>query len=274
MKLLDDILPAARFIESWLEELRPQTAIILGSGLSAVTERMADVHSLAYEELPGFPAVGVAGHGGRVFAGLFNGLPVLMFAGRYHYYEGYDAWQVTAPVRLAAELGCERIVLTNAAGGIDDRMTPGDFMLVSDHLNLMGINPLRGRPDREFLDLGNLYDRDFYPRLREALSSSGIQLHQGTLAWMTGPSYETPAEIQALERLGAAAVSMSTIPEAIIARSRRMHVAAVSLIANYAAGKQPGALEHDEVLAVGLKAAETFELLLEKLFHFWSAPCS
>ena len=272
MTCLDDISLAAQETVQWLAGKSPQLGIILGSGLSGIVAELEQAKSLPFDQLSGFPSVGVSGHGGQVHAGELFGVPVLVFQGRYHCYEGYDAWQVTAPIRLAAAIGCRQLLLTNAAGGISSVMRPGDFMLVTDHLNFTGLNPLIGRPERNFVDLSRLYSQNFYAKLSNQLKQEAIQLHSGALAWMIGPSYETPAEINALEFLGAAAVSMSTIPEAIIARLFGLDVVAVSLIANLAAGKSLQQLNHDEVLGVGSQSDAAFKVIVKNLLSLWCVP--
>lgn len=269
MKPLDDITAATLTARSWLGKRTPTLAIILGSGLSGVVESLENAISLPYTELPSFPALSVVGHTGKLHCGTLLGENVLLFQGRYHVYEGYSAWQVTAPVRLAAELGCQRLLLTNAAGGINPAMRPGDFMLVSDHLNLVGANPMIGRAEREFTDLTQLYRHDFYHQLQQQLAAGGVRLHQGVLAWMLGPSYETPAEIRMLNTLGADAVSMSTIPEAIIARRFQLETVALSFISNLAAGRSFAPLDHQDVLARGIGSAALLRQVLQAIFSLW-----
>lgn len=270
MKPLDNIEAAVCRVNDWLADRRPQTAIVLGSGWGGVLDRLEQSDSLAYDTLPGFPAVGVVGHSGRLHQGRLFGVDVLVFEGRYHYYEGYDAWQVTALVRLAAGCDCRGIVLTNAGGGIADRLSPGHFMLVTDHLNLTAVNPLIGRPEREFIDLGCLYESSFQEQLKVSLADADITLEPGVLAWMSGPAYETPAEIRALEALGADAVSMSTVPEAIVAGLMGLKVVGLSLVSNKAAGKGSERLNHDDVLLVGRQAEKDSTHLLQELFRLWS----
>ncbi len=269
MKPLYSIDAAARTVRDWLGGRQPTLAVILGSGLAGLTSALAEGSCLPYDRLPGFPPTGVSGHGGFLHAGRLDGLDVLVFQGRYHCYEGYAAWQVTAPVRLAAALGCRHLLVTNAAGGIAEGMSAGDFMLVSDHLNMTGINPLRGRPENPFIDLSRVYCHDFYAQLKRSLQHDGISLHSGVLAWMPGPSYETPAEISALEALGAAAVSMSTVPEAVVARVLDLSVVGLSLIANLAAGKSPTRLQHEDVLTQANQVQDDFLHLVGNLLRFW-----
>ena len=270
MPLLDDLADSIATVKHWLGGRKPETAIVLGSGLAAILEQLTDTALLNYEEIPGFAASGVTGHAGCLHVGNLFGRQVLIFQGRYHCYEGYSAWQVTAPVRLAAAIGCRKLLLTNAAGGIAEGMQAGDFMLVTDHLNMIGFNPLVGRPEREFIDLSELYRHDFYPQLQEQLQRQDVHLHSGVLAWMLGPNYETPAEIRMLQLLGASAVSMSTIPEAIVACRYGLEVAAISYISNLAAGKSAGCLDHQDVLASGKQAASSLHVLFSVLFQFWS----
>lgn len=269
MKLLDDVIAAAELLNERLGLWQPELALVLGSGLATLTDELSDARSLAFDELPGFPPAGVAGHAGRIWFGELYGCRVVVFQGRYHFYEGYDAYQVTASVRLAKELGCKRILLTNAAGGICSRFNPGHFMLVTDHLNLIGDNPLRALTPSLFVDLCSLYRQDFYDDLKLSLQGDGIILQQGTLAWMSGPSYETPAEIRMLETFGADAVSMSTIPEAIMAHALGMETVAISLIANAAAGKSAEQLRHEDVLAEGKSAAASLPVLMSHLLSCW-----
>ena len=269
MILLDDISAAVQKTRCWLGDRTPEVAIILGSGLSGVLGQLENSISLSYAELPSFPVSGVVGHSGQLHCGLLFGKCVLIFQGRYHVYEGYSAWQVTAPVRLAAELGCPKLLLTNAAGGINDAMQPGDFMLVTDHLNLVGENPLIGRQEREFIDLTQLYRQDFYPELQHLMVNKGVRMHQGVVAWMLGPSYETPAEIRVLAVLGADAVSMSTIPEAIIARRFQLEIVALCFISNLAAGKSVAVLDHQHVLAKGKDSAADLLKILTGIFSLW-----
>ncbi len=267
--LLDTIDAAAAQLRRSLQGAIPDIALVAGSGLAAGLEPLSAQFQWDLAELPGFPDVSVAGQQGRLVFGDLHNCSVLAFFGRYHVYEGYSPWQVTAQVRLAAAVGCRKILLTNAAGGLLAEMTPGDFMLVTDHLNFTGLNPLIGRREREFVDLTSLYATAGGDELAEALQIRGIRLHRGVLAWMPGPSYETPAEIAFLEKAGAAAVSMSTIPEAIVARRYGLEVMAVSFIANPAAGKSPVALNHQDVLRSGQEHAAQFHTLLQCLLQRW-----
>lgn len=269
MNILDDLSITIPFVHDWLGHFRPQLAIVLGSGLSGALEQFSPLKTIQYSEIPNFSTSGVIGHAGLLHCGTLYDQQVLIFQGRFHVYEGFSAWQTTAPVRLAAAVGCKKILLTNAAGGLAEQMQPGDFMLVEDHFNLTGINPLCGRPEREFLDLTNLYRCDFYPELRQQLLASEFRLHLGSLAWMPGPCYETAAEIRLLGVSGASAVSMSTVHEAIIARRYGLETVAISSISNLAAGKTSARLDHLDVLASGERSATSLQLFLGHLFNLW-----
>lgn len=269
MNVLDDVKLAAEQLSQTLGAWQPELSLVLGSGFAGLTEQLSDARSIAFNELPGFPPAGVSGHSGRIWFGDLCGTRVVVFQGRYHYYEGYDAYQVTAPVRLANALGCRRVLLTNAAGGISSQFSPGHFMLVTDHLNLVGDNPLRALSPAPFIDLSTLYQQSFYDDLKQSLLADKVILHQGTLAWLSGPSYETPAEINMLDALGADAVSMSTVPEAIMAHALGMETVAISLIANAAAGKATEQLCHEDVLAEGKAAASLLPVLVSRLLYFW-----
>jgi purine-nucleoside phosphorylase len=245
-----DPISAAKRIAS-LSPLRPRLAIVLGSGFHGVVEQMAVQARISYQKLPGFPRPSVSGHAGELLIGQMSGTPVLILSGRAHYYEGHDMNVVTFAVRTLAAYGIRNLLLTNAAGGINRKFRPGDFMLLSDHINLMGTNPLRGPPIQglaRFVDQTEVYD----PRMRADLKRAGravkASVHSGVYLALSGPTYETPAEIRAFARLGADAVGMSTVPEAIVARQCGLRVAAVSCITNLAAGRSPEPLSHQEVL--------------------------
>lgn len=244
-------------------------AIVLGSGLGALAAQVDSAVFIPYQDLPCFPTATVAGHAGRLVAGTLQGWRVVLFQGRHHLYEGYAARQVTVSVRLAHELGCRRLLLTNAVGGINRDYSPGDFMFIDDHINLMGDNPLRGEYSNPFVDLTHLYRQALFPPLQEYAREEGIALHRGVLAALSGPSYETPAEIRMLQRLGADAVSMSTVPEAIMGKYLGMEVAGLSFVSNVAAGLSSLPLAHDEVLEAGRRGAEHLNALVRRMVLLW-----
>lgn len=261
-----------RQVRSRLGEEPFSLAVILGSGLGAAADLGTSLGEFAYGDLPGLSPARVPGHAGRLVAADCWGQRTLFFLGRSHLYEGHDARTVAAPVRAAHALGCRRLLLTNAVGGIRPGLEPGDFLFVNDHLNLLGDNPLRGERRDPFVDLSRLYRRDLYPSLAARAANRGIRLASGVLAACPGPSYETPAEVVMLERLGADVVSMSTVPEAIMGAYLAMEVVALSLVTNFAAGRAPTPLSHDEVLAIGAAAQPRFRGLLEDLLQLWNPP--
>jgi len=229
-----------------LSPLRPKLALVLGSGFNHVLRELNVDAEVPYAKLPGFPKPGVAGHDGRLFIGGLGGTPVLVLSGRAHFYEGLSMERVTFAVRVLAAYGIRDLLLTNAAGGINRRFRPGDFMVLTDHINLMGANPLRGGQD--FVDMSRVYDAKLCALLARSARVCRIKLRRGVYLAVSGPSYETPAEIRAFARLGADAVGMSTVPEAMVARQCGLRVAALSCITNLAAGMCKSPLSHEEVL--------------------------
>jgi len=235
--------------------LRPTLGMVLGSGFQQAITHLEVAREIAYGQLPGFPTVGVTGHAGRLVIGTFENVPVLVLKGRTHYYEGVEMERLTFPVRVLAELGVRTLLLTNAAGAINRLYRPGDFMALEDHINFMGANPLRGPalPGLpRFVDLTRVYDRRMIKVARIAAKKSKLRLHAGVYLAVCGPNYETPAEIRAYRRLGADAIGMSTVPEAIVARQCGLAVAGISCITNKAGGdEKAGVLVHQDVLAMG-----------------------
>jgi purine-nucleoside phosphorylase len=227
--------------------------MVLGSGFQQALSHMDVAVEIPYGQLSGFLSVGVSGHAGKLVIGHFGKVPVLVLKGRAHYYEGHDMERLTFPMRVLADFGIRTVLLTNAAGGINRRFRPGDVMVIEDHINLMGMNPLRG-PGLygvpRFVDLTHVYDEKLRERLLQAAKQAKLKAHSGVYLAVAGPSYETPAEIRAYGKLGADAVGMSTAPEAIVARQCGLKVAAVSCITNLGAGLGKGELSHQEVLAM------------------------
>jgi len=252
--------------------LRPTLALVLGSGFQGVVGALRVERRLAYGQLPGFPQVSVAGHAGELLTGWLGGTPVLVLSGRAHYYEGHSLDTVTFGVRVLAALGITDVLLTNAAGGIRRGLRPGDFLALTDHINFMGVNPLRGAaaagPCR-FVDLSAAYDRGLTGLLRRAARAAGLRLGQGVYLAVSGPSYETPAEVRAFARWGADAVGMSTVPEVIVARQCGLRVAALSCITNRAAGLAATPLSHSEVLAIAERVARRARRLLENFARLY-----
>lgn len=253
--------------------LAPKVGLVLGSGLGAAAEAMTEVTAIPYGEIPGFAPSTVPGHAGRLLLGNFAGVPAAVMQGRIHGYEGHSLQQVVFPVRLLCTMGIESLVLTNAAGSLRPEYLPGDLMLVTDHLNLCGHNPLAGLNDERlgvrFPDLSRAYDPALREQLARAADSLGFMLRRGVYAYMPGPSYETPAEIKALRQLGADAVGMSTVPEVIAAVHMRVRVAALSCLTNYGAGLSREPLSHAEVAATAARVQGRLMALLSACLPGW-----
>ncbi len=234
-----------------LSKLRPTLGMVLGSGFHHVLQELEVDAEISYQKLPGFPPVGVKGHAGKLYFGRLGGAPAIILSGRAHFYEGHPMTLVTFAVRTLAAYGITDLLLTNAAGGVNRSFRPGDFMILTDHINLMGTNPLRGAEIAgmpRFVDLTEAYDKGLRRLMERAAKARGIKLRSGVYLAVSGPSYETPAEIQAFGRLGADAVGMSTVPETIVARQCGVRVAGISCITNLAAGRSREPLSHKEVL--------------------------
>jgi purine-nucleoside phosphorylase len=259
---------AARTIRARMS-VEPRIAIVLGSGLGGFADDFDDAVRIPYEEIPGFPRSTVEGHEGRLIAGKVESVPVLAMQGRVHYYEGYALEEVTFPVRTFKLLGIKTLVLTNAAGGINVGLTQGALMVISDHLNLLGDNPLRGPNDERFgprfPDMSVVYSPVLQELVVEEAKSIGVEVRRGVYGALSGPSYETPAEIHLLRTLGVDAVGMSTVPEAIVARHMDLEVLGISCITNMAAGISDEPIDHAEVMATGDRVRGTFTQLLRKV---------
>jgi purine-nucleoside phosphorylase len=242
----------------------PTIGVILGSGLGDWATRLEAAVTMPYASIPDMPTPSVAGHPGELWLGRLGGVPVACLRGRVHAYEGHSADRVVFGARLLAELGCRAVLLTNAAGGIRSDLSPGSLMLVTDHINLSGHNPLVGWGDRPgFIDMTRAYDARLLAAARAAASARGLALADGVYAALLGPSYETPAEIRMLRTLGADAVGMSTALEAIALRERGVAVGAVSCITNAAAGLSAAPLDHDDVQETAARTKDRFEALLD-----------
>lgn len=255
--------------------MRPALAMMLGSGFQHALGQFQPARELAYGQLPGFPTVGVTGHAGKLVFGHFEQVPVVVLKGRAHYYEGHEMARLAFPVRVLAELGVRTLLLTNAAGAVNRAFRPGDFMVVEDHINLMGMNPLRGPGPSglpRFVDLSQVYDPALIKLAKQAAKAARMRWHMGVYLAVTGPNYETPAEIRAFRRLGADAVGMSTVPEAIVARQCGLAVAALSCITNLAGGDlSSGTLVHQDVLAMGEKKKDESARFLKAFAQLYSS---
>ena len=248
-----------------LDGLRPRVAIVLGSGLGSVADAVQSAIRIPYSAIPGFPEPGAPGHKGELVGGTLEGVPVVVQSGRFHLYEGHAPDVAALPTRVFAALGATTLVVTNAAGGIRHTFRPPTLMLIADHINLMFRNPLEGaleEGEQRFPDMSDPYDRELRALAREVALQQQIGLEEGVYAALLGPSYETPAEIRMLARLGADAVGMSTVPEVIAARARGIRCLGFSSITNVAAGLSAAPLSHEEVLAAGARLAGQLATLI------------
>lgn len=253
-----------------LEEACPETAIVLGSGLGPVAETLGIEVEVPFAEVPGLSASTVPGHAGRFALSRVAGKPILIAQGRRHFYEGISLHELTAGIRFMHGLGVRRVVLTNAAGAINSAFEVGELMLVTDHLNLLGFSPLAGVP--QFCDMTEVYGLAWRQTFLAEAAALGIPLHQGVYAAVPGPQYETPAEIRMLRTLGADAVGMSTVPEAIQARALGMEVAALSMLTNWASGLRCQTLSHEEVLTVADTVGANLARLLQGVLSDTTQP--
>lgn len=277
----ENAVEAAEFIKSKYDKPL-KTALVLGSGLGDFADSLDDAVKLPYSEIPHFARSTVEGHAGRLVLGETAGVPVAVQQGRFHYYEGYAMEQVIFPVRVFGVLGIENLILTNAAGSVQTSYKQGDLVLLRDHINLMGINPLRGANDERFgarfPDMTQIYDTKFQEiaacqankMARERFESGKTKkleplLRRGVYCALSGPTYETPAEIRMLRMLGADVVGMSTVPEAIAARHQGLKVLAMSCVSNLAAGMSDDTIHHEEVMEAGQKVANIFQELLRRI---------
>lgn len=256
---------------AWLKRARnewPRTAIVLGSAQASFIDALEDRQEIEYRNIPGWPVPTVQGHGGRLIAGRAAGREVIVLSGRVHLYEGRSPREAVFGVRVLALLGLKTLILTNAAGGINPAYRPGLLVLITDHINLQGTNPLLGPNDDSlgprFPDMSRAYDQQLQAAAREAAAASGVELGEGVYAALLGPSFETPAEIRYLRAIGADLAGMSTVPETIAARHMGVRVLGLSTVTNMAAGMQ-AELSHEEVLATGKAAAGDLRKLLEAL---------
>jgi purine-nucleoside phosphorylase len=279
MTYFEQATEAAEFLSAKLSGLAPQVGIVLGSGLGAVAEAVESPVFVPYGEIPHFPQSTVEGHSGRIVAGLLGGVPVVVMQGRVHFYEGYTPQQVTFPMRVLGRLGVKTVILTNAAGGINANYQVGDLVLLADHINMLGFNPLVGPNEPRFgdgaasglrfFDMTEAYSVELRSLAQKAARADGFTLHEGVYLATSGPSFETPAEIRAFRALGADLVGMSTVPETIVARHMGIGVLGVSCVTNLAAGISATQLSHEEVFETGSRVqhrlAQLFARLLPEL---------
>ncbi len=273
--IFDRAETSARYLKEKVNEAI-EVAVVLGSGLGAFADTLEQRIVIPYEEIPGFVRSTVEGHSGRLVIGRIAGAPsgqrdvtVAVMQGRFHYYEGYSLHEVTLPVRTFNRLGVKNLVLTNAAGGVNPNFPAGTLMLITDHINLMLASPLRGQHDdrlgARFPDMTEVYSRAWRKIAQEVAAELGIRLEQGVYLSARGPNYETPAEVRMMRVLGADAVGMSTVPEAIVAKQMEMQTLGISLITNAAAGVIEGPINHEDVMQAGHRVAAEFSELLRKV---------
>ena len=259
---------AARVIRG-RTQTESSVAIVLGSGLGGFADEMSAATAIPYPEIPGFARATVEGHAGRLVVGKIGDSAVAAMQGRFHFYEGYSLEEVTFPIRVLKLLGVSTLILTNASGALNVEFTPGSLMVITDHINLLGMNPLTGPNDERFgprfPDLSNTYAHDLQEIVLSEARAMGMQMGRGVYAALTGPSYETPAEIHMVRALGADAVGMSTVPEAIVARHMGMRVVGISCITNLAAGVSDEPVDHSQVMATGEQVREQFTELLRRV---------
>lgn len=261
---------SAKIIAERTDSLVPRVAIVLGSGLGAVAEAVEGAVTIPFADLPGFPEPTVQSHAGSLVLGHLCGRPVAVMQGRAHYYETGRADAMKPALRALSTVGCENLLLTNSAGSLRREAGPGSLVMITDHINFAGTNPLIGeRGNERFVDMTEAYDRDLRDALNNAASKLGITLHQGVYIWFSGPNFETPAEIRAARALGADIVGMSTVPEVLIARWLGMRVAGVSVIANPASGMGEASLTHAMSMAKSAEGAGDLVRLLKRFLEDW-----
>lgn len=262
----NQLIEAKSFINNQLGSIDAKVGVILGSGLSEFATKLNDSKSIPFKDIPNFPRVTVQGHGAKLVFGKVNGCETIVLSGRTHYYEANDMSKVVFPVRLLKLLGIEKFIVTNAAGGVNKHLKAGDLVLIKDHINLFGTNPLIGENEirfgDRFVNMSDAYDANLQEITLGIAKSLNIKLKQGVYAGLTGPSYETPAEVKMLERIGADVVGMSTVPEVIAARHVNLKVLGFSMVANVSLAEEKEALSHELVLEVCKKSAENLNKLL------------
>lgn len=263
-----NVFSKAREATTYIEEQgveKVEVGLILGSGLGELADEIENPIVIPYEKIPSFPVSTVEGHAGQLVYGMLGGKHVLALQGRFHYYEGYSMDEVTFPVRVMSMLGTESIIVTNAAGGVNQHFTPGDLMLITDHINSFGTNPLIGPNDDKFgprfPDLTQAYDLDYQKLVKDVAADLNLSLQEGVYYGTTGPTYETPSEVRMIQTVGGDAVGMSTVPEVIVARHAGMRVVGISCISNLAAGMGEE-LNHEDVIAVTTKIRSSFKQLI------------
>lgn len=268
MDLKTKVNETVNFLKNHIKN-QPKIAIILGSGLGPLADKVQEAVKIDYSKIPNFKVPSVAGHNGQLVMGKLNNVEVIVQQGRWHFYEGHSMNDVVLPVRVYAQLGVEKIIITNAAGGVNLSFEVSDLMIISDQINLMGDNPLKGESAKtfgtQFPDMSNVYDKSMQQILQKVAQENNIKIQKGVYAAMSGPNYETPAEIRMLRTIGADAVGMSTVPESMAANHCGLKVLGISCITNMAAGVLDNTLSHDEIKEAATKAMNNFITLIEKV---------
>ncbi len=259
---------ACEYIKNVIKDFKPEIGIILGSGLGDLADEYCE-KAISYSEIPGFEASTVSGHKGRLVFAKINDKKVVMMQGRFHFYEGHSIQKVVFPIKVMKKLGVETLIVTNAAGGVNAKFKPSDLMIITDHINHMGVNPLIGPNDdsmgERFPDMSNIYTAEYVELARKISKKLGIDLQEGVYMAFTGPSYETPAEVKMARVIGADAVGMSTVPEAVVASWAKMKVIGLSCICNSAAGVSTVGLSHEDVIQAANVAKEKFKSLVKEI---------
>ena len=267
----EDYEKSANYLKEMMNGLKPKIAIVLGSGLGVLSEDIKDKIVIKYNEIPNFPVSTVAGHAGELIIGKIGEKEVIAMNGRFHFYEGYDLKEVTFPIRVFKLLGVETLILTNAAGGINKEYKPGDFMVVNDYFSFFTESVLRGtnleKFGERFIDTSETFNKELSKKLKKIIDKYTGRAQEGVYAYMKGPTYETPAEIRALRILGANAVGMSTVPEAVVAHHCNMNTVAVSCITNMAAGVLKEKLSHEDVKNTAEKVKFTFKEIIKEFIE-------
>ena len=267
MNYMDKMNETVSFIKERINNI-PKIAIILGSGLGSLADDIEEKITIPYKEIPNFPVSTVAGHKGELIIGKLDNIPIIAMNGRFHYYEGYDLKETTYPIRIFKLLGVETLILTNAAGGINENFKKGDLMIINDQLSFFAESVLRGPNMDEFgdrfIDMSTTYDKEYISILKDIMTNIVGHYREGVYAYMKGPTYETPAEIRALRVLGADAVGMSTVPEAVVAHHSGIKCAGITCITNMAAGVTNEVLTHEDVKETALKAEQNFKKVVRE----------
>ncbi len=270
MNYMDKMNETVSFIKERVNSI-PKIAIILGSGLGSLADDIEEKITIPYKDIPNFPVSTVAGHKGELIFGKLDNVPVIAMNGRFHYYEGYDLKETTYPIRIFSLLGVETLILTNAAGGINENFKKGDLMIINDQLSFFAESVLRGPNMDEFgdrfIDMSTTYDKEYISILRDIMTNIIGYYREGVYAYMKGPTYETPAEIRALRTLGADAVGMSTVPEAVVAHHSGIKCAGITCVTNMAAGVTNEVLTHEDVKETALKAEQNFKKVVREFIQ-------